>query len=39
LRENTDYRGRLLQRGSIPVTVNRWLVSFRRYFLWPRSGA
>jgi len=33
-REITDYRGFLLQRGSSPATVNRRLVSLRRYFVW-----
>ncbi len=36
-REITDYRGFLLQRGSSPATVNRRLVSLRRYFLWARK--
>ena len=36
-REITDYRGRLLQRGSSPATVNRRLVSLRRYFLWAKK--
>ena len=36
-REITDYRGFLLQRGSSPATVNRRLVSLRRYFLWAKK--
>lgn len=36
-REITDYRGHLLQRGSSPATVNRRLVSLRRYFLWAKK--
>ena len=36
-REITDYRGHLLQRGSSPATVNRRLVSLRRYFLWVKK--
>jgi integrase/recombinase XerC len=36
-REITDYRGHLLQRGSSPATVNRRLVSLRRFFLWARN--
>ena len=36
-REITDYRGYLLQRGSSPATVNRRLVSLRRYFLWAKK--
>ena len=36
-REITDYRGHLLQRGSSPATVNRRLVSLRRYFFWARK--
>jgi len=36
-REITDYRSFLLQRGSSPATVNRRLVSLRRYFLWAKK--
>ena len=36
-REITDYRGHLLQRGSSPATVNRRLVSLRRFFLWAKK--
>ena len=36
-REIIDYRGHLLQRGSSPATVNRRLVSLRRYFLWAKK--
>ncbi|HSG15525.1 MAG TPA: tyrosine-type recombinase/integrase [Anaerolineae bacterium] len=36
-REITDYRGHLLQRGISPATVNRRLVSLRRYFLWAKK--
>jgi integrase/recombinase XerC len=36
-REITDYRGHLLQQGSRPATVNRRLVSLRRYFLWAKK--
>lgn len=36
-REITDYRDHLLQRGSSPATVNRRLVSLRRYFLWAKK--
>ena len=36
-REITDYRGHLLRRGSSPATVNRRLVSLRRYFFWARK--
>jgi integrase/recombinase XerD len=36
-REITDYRGFLLQRGSSPATINRRLVSLRRYFLWSKK--
>lgn len=36
-REITDYRGFLLQRGSSPATVNRRLVSLRRYFVWAKK--
>ena len=36
-REVTDYRGFLLQRGSSPATVNRRLVSLRRYFVWAKK--
>jgi site-specific recombinase XerD len=36
-REITEYRGHLLQRGSSPATVNRRLVSLRRFFLWAKK--
>jgi integrase/recombinase XerC len=36
-REITDYRGFLLQRGRSPATINRRLVSLRRYFLWAKK--
>lgn len=36
-REITDYRVFLLQRGSSPATVNRRMVSMRRYFLWAKK--
>jgi integrase/recombinase XerC len=36
-REITDYLGHLLQRGSSPATVNRRLVSLRRYLLWAKK--
>ncbi|MCB0027239.1 MAG: tyrosine-type recombinase/integrase, partial [Anaerolineales bacterium] len=36
-REITDYRGHLLLRRSSPATVNRRLVSLRRYFLWAKK--
>ena len=36
-REITDYRGFLLRRGNSPTTVNRRLVSLRRYFLWAKK--
>ena len=36
-REITDFRGFLLQRRSSPATVNRRLVSLRRYYLWAKK--
>ena len=39
-REIVDYRSFLLQRGKSPATINRRLVSLRRFFLWAkRQGA
>jgi len=36
-REIVDYRGYLLQRRSSPATINRRLVSLRRYFVWAKK--